>query len=173
MGLLKKEPAPTTSTTEDRLRTIEREIKYKGYSPKAAAIIEENDRRMDEHLRGIDERAERMKATAKQKADLLNSTTNDLLKRGNLKITINGKKITSRDGLKCSECGSTINDAVLLSDTMTQMWIGSGGNFNALAIRNARGPLSAFMGMPFAAHGASCRSCGTDHEIRIQLSVMA
>lgn len=172
MGLLKKSAPSVPDATEDRLQAIERDIKYRQYSPKAAAIVEDNDRRTAEHIRAMDERMDRLKVSEAQKADLLKRTTADLLKRGILGVAIDGKKITTNDGLKCPDCGSTINEFVIIVETMTKMWTGSGGNYNAMVIRDARSPLSAFMGMPFTVHGASCRSCGTSHRVMAQINVI-
>lgn len=177
LGLTKKKESETVKDEETiaRIKDLEGQIKYRGYTPAARAIVEANDERdrLQEERRqeGIRQAAE--EGVRKHKRMI--EAGRELMANGNLKIRLDGqivKDLPESLTLTCPNCGQNLNESGTIIQTLIDKWQSCNGSPDDLCIRDARSPLSLFVGLPFVNHPVSCQICGSSHRLLAQLSVI-
>jgi hypothetical protein len=157
------------------MQDLESQVKYNGYPPKARAIVEANDRRDAEQARARDAAYLLRAETQEKREQLIWDTAKDMFESGHLKVLVDGKQVTALHNnrtIKCPECGIPLAEMEIMVYAIVKRFMSAGGDINALVIRDARGPLSAHVGMPCVFSGAKCRACGSGFQIFIQGSLI-
>ena len=166
---------PAPSAMEARMNELELQIKYPKTPAESLKILAANEKRDAKQRAGEDEHMIRVAAAHERREQHIRDTAKELLKNGNLKIMVDGVQVhtlNDQNALTCPDCGTVLQDTGILIYTLSERWIAAGGDVNRLAIRDARGPLSQYVGMPCIFTPSTCRACRSSHQILIQLCLI-
>jgi predicted RNA-binding Zn-ribbon protein involved in translation (DUF1610 family) len=105
----------------------------------------------------------------------IKTTLGEILEKGNLKITVDLERVIPNDcgGVNCPKCGLGLSKTIPLIESLASRWMYSRGEPSELCIRDAKGPLSLIVGMPFIETYIGCPNCGKSSLITMQLGVIS